>query len=353
MMWGILGTISAIGERERAKDGALQRNIDWQTKGNPGHIIGLCECEKRTEQWLRDPAPDGMDPPNSDIQHRQLHDYLTLRGDETSSVLLGVRMDTALSLELLCWDRRQEGTYTTKGGTQSAAHSRLLIGRVQLRRPVGFLGATIEVAVVHFHNLSAKKHKGLKNAHESYWPYLAEKLSQNNVKILMADMNMSVLSAVPSLRAQGIHISLAAFLPWRTVDGDSKLDSCGIYTVRIQCECRLYNGLDCFNSEGVLLDVTEPNDKEEGSSDNAEVAAGGTRRDQPILKFQDLRARAPGYPLTSYLPKLRTPEPNWKMRYDLNGLFRSCKSWRLRHAKVVANVNKKGATSFSVSKKIA
>ena len=51
----------------------------------------------------------------SAFEDRVGYEYLTLRGSEEHSVLLGVRVQTGNDLELLYWERRFERTYTRRG----------------------------------------------------------------------------------------------------------------------------------------------------------------------------------------------------------------------------------------------
>ena len=196
----------------RARDRALQANIDLQLKRNPAMVIGLAECERRTQEILD--APPGE--PYAAVAARggtssgstssaavaaplDVNDalswpadghYLTLRGQEEPvspvSVLLGVRRSVAHSLILVYWEKRREGTYKGKsGGGKKTAWSWLLIGEIVLHKPVGTLGLTQRVAVVHMHNMVANKDKGFSNAHASFWPWIAEKIRSCGVDVLI------------------------------------------------------------------------------------------------------------------------------------------------------------------------
>ena len=67
---------------------------------------------------------------------------MTLRGDEADIVLVGVRQESCNTLELIDWERREEGTYRRRSGGQQKAmgYSRSMIVKVTLDSNVGFLG---------------------------------------------------------------------------------------------------------------------------------------------------------------------------------------------------------------------
>ena len=97
-------------------------------------IMGLAECELASEKLLRVPGEAGHPsaPPQS-LQARDAYEYLTVRGSEESSVLIGIRKQTGSALEMLFWERRHEGTYKrTHGKGKADAYSRCLIAKVQM-----------------------------------------------------------------------------------------------------------------------------------------------------------------------------------------------------------------------------
>jgi len=223
---------------QRAKDRALQANIDLQLKRNPAQIMGLAECELITQQILE--APPGGDyaavaaqgatssgsassaavavplDVNAALSRREDGHFLTLRGREEPaspvSVLLGVRRSIAYSLSLVYWEKRREGLYKGKTGNgKKTAWSRILIGEIVLHKPVGHLGLTQRVAVVHMHNMVANKVKGFSNQHTNFWPWLAEKMVSHRVDILMGDFNMSFLKVGQELATLGVESKLAAW----------------------------------------------------------------------------------------------------------------------------------------------
>ena len=61
-------------------------------------------------------APAAADAQEDRFDNRQGYEYLTLRGNEESSVLIGLRKQVGNTLELLNWERRLEGTYRRRSG---------------------------------------------------------------------------------------------------------------------------------------------------------------------------------------------------------------------------------------------
>ena len=95
-------------------------------KKKPCQIIGLAECQLATEEllrgsdhekWGKDPAVAGKQQASS-FSERDTHEYLSIRGNEHSSVLLGVRSAVADSIELLLWSRWFEGNYRSTTGNR-------------------------------------------------------------------------------------------------------------------------------------------------------------------------------------------------------------------------------------------
>ena len=249
------------GMRARLND--VQANIDLQIKRNPGNIIGICECQPATEEVLRrcpleavdpviaagtpadaEPAVAGPhgEPAVAGIHGRREREYLTIRGDEDVSLLLGVRTDTAHNLSLLYWKRKLEGTVKTKSG-RSRCYTRLLIAEVELKLSVGFFGTQLRVANTHFHHEAANKKLGFRNAHAEYWPLLAGKLQEHRVDVLMGDFNMSLFRVVPELRRLGVSIDLLAWYPWSNEEGVAMADSCGIFLINRPAEVQLHCGI--------------------------------------------------------------------------------------------------------------
>ena len=112
---------------------------------------------------------------------RNEHAYLTLRGAEKASVCLAVRVETAEDIELLYWERKYEGLYTSSTKTKNKtgpkpkkkAYTRILIGRIKLHNNVGFIGRFLVVAVVHLHFTVGNNLKGFKEQHQEFWDKLA------------------------------------------------------------------------------------------------------------------------------------------------------------------------------------
>ena len=113
---------------------------------------------------------------------------MTLRGDESASTLLAVRCQVAETLELLHFEKRYHGPYKKKPtkaqrrkkknrqdsavaesgkdgeATIRHAYSRILIGRITLKRGVGFLGKQQVVVVVHLTIMLRTRIKALRTS---------------------------------------------------------------------------------------------------------------------------------------------------------------------------------------------
>jgi hypothetical protein len=150
-----------------------------------------------------------------------------------------------------------------------------------------------------FITLQQKKDRGLANAHKTFWDELARVIRGCGVQVLAGDFNMSLFCVVPSLRARGLVVNIAAWFPWiKQSDGKVRVDSCGIFIVggvtSVKCLC----SWSCFEQHhGNAVIMKEESDSDDAASVQdvpAAVAAVPT-----IQQFCD----GQGYECTSYLPR--------------------------------------------------
>ena len=105
--------------------GFKRERIDIVLKKQPATIIGLSECDAITDAYLRQKGWKG-DPQsrvnvNDPMKERDASEYLTLRGNEEHSVLIGVRAGPGTELKLLFWDRRDEAMGDNNADTDHSA----------------------------------------------------------------------------------------------------------------------------------------------------------------------------------------------------------------------------------------
>ena len=274
---------------KRPKGRKMREHLDMALKRNPAMIIGLVECEAASEDLLGAPAVAG-DPTAAEgsLERRDGFAYLTLRGCEDSSVLVVVRNEMGNRLELLDWERRREGRYKRRSGNGRAeAYSRCLIARVHLDINVGFLGKTHVVMVVHMHNVLANNTWPKKL--QEFWDWLASKVTQHGVRVLMGDFNMSLFRVIPELRSRGVNIDLGAWFPWKTPLGQPMSDSCGMFFINMPGEYTLAKGMEDLHAEpGGILHKAAP------AVAGAEVDDGFDRIDP---------SGGPGMSFETFLPK--------------------------------------------------
>ena len=123
----------------------------------PCQIIGLTEREQETQDRLIQPAVAGG--PTTALQFRDGHEYLTVRGSEEVSVLVGVRSAVADTIETRHWSRKEDGEYRARKGSKMRAYTRTLIAKISLKNYVGYLGNELRVAVCHLHFATANKQR--------------------------------------------------------------------------------------------------------------------------------------------------------------------------------------------------
>jgi hypothetical protein len=235
----------------RASDENVQRNIDLQIKHGPAQIIGLTECMRETELVLLTPAVAGKQEEPAvagKLETREGFEYFTLRGEEHASVLIAARTNTASSLKLLHWDRKNEGEYKTGGGSKSVAYTRTMIARVELKNNVGFMGRTQTIMCMHLHNHVANNVKSFRRQLVATWPRLAKLINTHGVDVLMGDFNMSLFKVAPELRSCGVEVDMVAWYPWRSTDGHMMSDSQGIFLINKKATIELHVGLECLHA---------------------------------------------------------------------------------------------------------
>ena len=125
-----------------------------QLKKQPAHILCLAEAEEIVDTTLRS-APrhaagkddDASSAVADELVARKSFDYLVIRGNERSSILMVVRANVASSLECLQWECRLEGF-----GKRRICYSRCMVGKVVLDKSVGHFGKEMCTLAVHMHN---------------------------------------------------------------------------------------------------------------------------------------------------------------------------------------------------------
>ena len=172
-----------------------------------------------------------------------------------------MRTAVADSMELLLWERKHEGNYKSKDKRKKRmkAYTRTLMAKIMLKQNVGYMGKEIRVAVCHLHHQVANKSKGFRRQNDAFWPWLANKLKEHNIQVLMGDFNMSLFKVVPELRSRGVPAQLAAWYPWRIHASDQPMcDSCGIFMC-VPCTVAPKMGMNIFDEGWWKLNEHEPN----------------------------------------------------------------------------------------------
>ena len=236
---------------KRPSNMKMRNHLDTVLKKQPAMVIGLAECQLETERVLKrepDPAAVAADPKpgrKRRFKNRPEFAYLTLRGKEEDSVLIAVRDQAGCALQHLHTERVRHGPTkekNTESNERGDTYSRSIIAKVTLPHKVGFLGRSHVAMVVHMHNVLANGK--WPNKLKAFWNWLWEKIQQFNVQVLMGDFNMSLFRVIPELRSRGATIDLAAWYPWKSLEGEPMSDSCGIFFVDVPGVYTLNKNLD-------------------------------------------------------------------------------------------------------------
>ena len=279
--------------------GYKRERIDTVLKKQPATIIGLSECDAITDEFLRRTGWTGDPQSRVDdtMKERDAYEYLTLRGSEEHSVLIGVRAGPGTELQLLFWERRDEGLHKNKSGKKFTAYSRCMIARVTLEHSAGALGNQHVVMVNHVHNTIANSSVGsTKLQAHLYW--LADNIQKYKVQVIMGDYNMACFHAVSVFRSRGIVVDVGAWYPFKSVQGVPMSDSCVVLFVNLHAEYRFHHGLECLHA----------ND-ETGLFHRSRLAVAGRHKDARYDRIE--QQAGPGMPLKTYLPKGDTVT-NWE-----------------------------------------
>ena len=266
----------------RARRADMRDNINAQIMKNPAHVVGIAECSLEVQEALRQPAVAGTEGVDG-FHGRPTYEYLTIRGDEESSLLCAVRASVAESMELVFWEKKKDGKYKAKNGNYTNAYTRVMVSKITLRNHVGFWGSEMNVMVVHLHCQTANKAVGFRKTHQEFWDYLHKKVKEFSVDILMGDFNMSLFKVITEIRSRGTDVDLVAWFPWRDSAGTPMADSCGIFMLSHLASVKLCVGLESLHDD---------------DANGLGWRAGG---DSKYAVFP--RNAGPGQPIDTYLPK--------------------------------------------------
>ena len=289
---------------KRPSNVQMREHLDNVLKKQPAMVIGLAECQQKSEDVLRAPpaavaasaAADGHQP---GFNCRQGYQYLTLRGNEECSVLVGVRQESGNTLELLDWERHWEGAYRRRSGAgnrRANAYSRSMVVKVVLDQSVGFLGKEHHVMVLHMRNHLANGRFGVQKLTQ-FWEWLWQKVRHFRVQVMMGDFNMCLFKVIPELRSRGAVIDLGAWYPWKSLEGEPMSDSCGIFFFDTPGVYTLKNGIQDLHARDRTGILARGFPKSSDHPQRPAVAESGEDYDR-IEKDG-----GPGMPLLTYLPK--------------------------------------------------
>ena len=214
----------------RSHNRKLQDHLDAVMKRSPALIVGLAECDCDTEKCLRAPGVPGkhLEGSSTRLDHvlaRESYEYMTVRGSEDSSVLLGIRKYCG-DLKLLEFQKFE----ADKLKSGKPGYSRGLIVEFNLFANVGFIGRKHTVVVAHLHYSIAKKEE----KKVEFFNWLLAAIRKYDVRVIMGDFNMAFFEVVPWFRPKLAQCDIAAWFPWKNEDGVPSSDSCGIWLVNQQ-----------------------------------------------------------------------------------------------------------------------
>ena len=231
--WGYVN-VGANGEKT-----PLTEQMEQIMKRHPATILGFGEASVLTERAMQSPPDAGLTEeeltlknlPTDHQLRRPSFEYFTMRGNEKASVMIAARKDHVEELQCLACRIFDDGEYTEDGKTMSAV-SRIMVCKIVLKGTMGDVIKNQTVMNVHMHKQTASLAQGeptlRRNLNEMF-----KLITKLNVKVLMGDFNASLTSIVPMARHRGLDIDLAAWFPWKSVDGAPMMDTTAIFFINL------------------------------------------------------------------------------------------------------------------------
>ena len=150
-------------------------------KGNPCHIIILCEATEMTKRVLMEPPtfineePRGLkDPaPSEHVKNRITYQYYAILGTDTSGdILMAARVNNCETIELLeaaLW----VDSIKKERGKMKEQHTKAMVCKFIWRQNVGHVGKQLRLCGVHgYHHTMARR--GTEEEFNEWWDRLAE-----------------------------------------------------------------------------------------------------------------------------------------------------------------------------------
>ena len=215
----------------------MEAEVRTILKSNPAQVIGLAAFEEGISESLETilkervdtefPAPVYIYQKLKPLPgHRPQFEYITLKGHDKASLVLGLRANTGSAVNLRTCERVWHGWYRGRHTEQQRnAFTRSLIGQVKTDYKVGYFGSTHTVQLIQLHRHFARD--SWPDQLSKFWDWLALKLK--DVDVLMGDFGAALFCVIPELRSREVTIDLAAWFPWKAPDGTPCADSCGIF----------------------------------------------------------------------------------------------------------------------------
>jgi hypothetical protein len=291
--WGYcnMGELEVQTEKTRVLEQIMKRH--------PGTILAFGEAGPATEALFRKEGVPGLTLEQLREQSYEAHhhlkrpsfQYLTIRGNERSSLMIAVRRSLAKLFTCHLWQKLVDGQYLRKSTSRPMqAYTRLMVCEITLKENAGNVGKTQVIMNVQLHHKTANHYFG-KEKLDEHFENMASLIREHNVTVLMGDFSTALTLVVPTLRTFGIEIDLGAWFPWKeSMDGAPMMDSTGIFFVNMPGKHELEKGLSCIH------------DRDESGFLCKESFACQSARDDELWNRIPKNA-GPGQPLEAYLPK--------------------------------------------------
>ena len=224
----------------------LREHLTTMLRRGPGIILAGCEVSDEYVEALEREVD-----PNVELERLAIAREAAAAGASTSAVadtrrefsfkcvlmkgdrpcMVAVRENDAVEMHCLHSQLYDHGNFKKAPGKWSPSVSKILIVKIELRRPICILPREPVVMVLHFHFVTAKGESGKKAEQAKLLKTIVRLVEEHEVTLLCTDANMALLLVMEELRSSGVHADTLAWWPWRLEDGSKGMDSCAIILI--------------------------------------------------------------------------------------------------------------------------
>ena len=258
---------------------------------SPALVIGASEVQPEFEELLRQPS---IVHETEEAKKRRLTEYSfkTVRHNmDRQACLIGVREDIGKEITSLLDEDEGNGIFHTRVQKKDK-HSKTIIANIELSVGAAFFNKNLVCMCNHLNNEVAKAGwNSCPGQSRAVWlDKIVAYITKYKVDIIFGDYNMFLFHFFKHLRSCGIVVDVAAWFPWKTLDGTACVDTCCILIVNQRGRVKLCKGPDCLHdndANGFYFQGKPEVDKDATEKASVEAAKKGLpANDMGICKWK-------------------------------------------------------------------